>query len=398
MKFKKIELCLFFGLVVLLTGCSYERNKVVESTTAVDISDPIQSSTENVNTNSNEKSNQDLEKLIQDYVQDSMISSIHTITENILLVVYEKQTNKKAVFFDIKSGRIKSELNLGVVIDSLETEVLNKNILLYADNIIYILNKDLKIISRLDMEKVDFVYQQTMKRNYCVIPADKKIYFYMESIDKTGVFTALSRCDFDGENKEVLNKFYGPEQNYAYINGFHSLISAPDQSSIYFTGEYFESSLSGSQSKNCIGRYDIDIGEYDIKYEDKEKYGICSNGILYYDGILDNIEKSTGKLIFMNENESKEFTLEHKEESQIVYVNQFANHFYTYVAPEFGEKLSGQFSIYSLKTGKRQKTFTLKDNIQDLVIFEKQDLIILTSYNEQTKKVQIKVKKIGDSE
>lgn len=399
MKKSSITCVILLGALLSTVGCSSVKNKksvkeIVNQTVVVtEDKEEYQ-----IKAHKNENTNKivSLQQSIDSYCAEYRIYSMQAISEEMLLIEYRNENDTKAVLFQVENGTVMKEISLKDSVGSLSVYAVDTNVLLYTDNLVYILDDKYDVNEQVEIDKIELLKRQTARRNYCVVPKEKNIYYYKEDIDENGVYTELSRCDYNGDKNEVLAKLYGPEKNCNYLNGFCSLFCSKEQTVLFFTGYYLENSDSGGQAKPCIGRYDIETGKFTVDHKSKESCNITSQGALFYDGEMEYAKQSTGKVVLMDEKEEKEIKLLHKEESQIIYASEYTENFYTYMAPEFSKELGGQVNGYGLKDGEKKISFTIKGNVEAFLVFEKQEMVMIQRANEKSGKYEIIIEKIGE--
>lgn len=331
-----------------------------------------------------------IDTLLYDIIGNDSLLSVKCVQDNIIMLAVKNNENIiECHFVDLineqKIASFRDDNLKGIP----EIQCNKTEYVLYSSNSFsYVLDEKFQLKNKIQIS--DTIYKgQT--RNYCILPHNEKIIYYMDQIDETGFYCGLYCTDYQCNNATLLVRLDAPEKNLNNLNGFYTLCPSYDEKMLFFTGYYFDNVTSGATSKPCIGSLDLNDLALNINKSTKEYFHVLEDSALYYDGKLKDDTTSSGELIgIFNDSNIKKWNLQKKIESQSIYVSDKENYILTYTYTESFEdhkKEQSTITCYDRQTSERVCTYTLTipQSYYDILLCEDRGIIICFYYEDGLK-------------
>ncbi|MCH5273189.1 MAG: hypothetical protein J1E35_05900 [Lachnospiraceae bacterium] len=224
----------------------------------------------------------------------------------------------------------------------------------------------------------DFIHSAQVypeKRNYCILPRNQKVLYYMTVLENKELYVGLYETDYACNESRLVYRLEGPETNLNFLNGFYKIRPGYSQKGIFFTGDYFET--IDSQSKKCVGYLDLDSGVPVVCKTNMQYMELTSAGIVFFDGYRESDREYSGELLTIDEsgNVSRIATTHFKESERVSCDRQ--DRMLTCYETESGETV---LNLY--KENIWEKQVIIPYSVEDFILLN-QGQCILCSYRSQ---------------
>ena len=361
MKKRSIALIIFLATIVL-SGCGRENEKVLNENIS---SEEVTETKYILNT-------QKKESVIEKCIRDSNVCSVTPLGKGILAIIIENKDNIITCdFVDMKSDRIVAKVSELGFDRNMTIEGYDKGCTIYTSaGQVYVLDKEYKVQDKIDASKYISYSEQ---RKYVVSPSAQKIISCEEKEDK--VFQEIVSMDYDGKKRRVLRKIYNPNKNHNELNQIVEIKLARNEKSIFINGLYYEHVRSGEKSKVCIGTINLEDGSSNIYKDQLSYFTVFENKAVYYDGMADFQEKSSGKIkLIYDDNKVEDIKFNEKWKSQEIFFSDSGNYILTYGDDEIGATKT-IISIYNIKTKEKVGDIEFQNKLYDIAVCEKKKIV-----------------------